>query len=137
MAFDQGPTFMISNDSLSEIFSYIKYRGSQWLLIKLVCKRWNHVGDRTFDPNLADAWWKTLCWHRFEFTNERKHPFLITTIKRQMYLNRNQNSKYHERCWKTIDKLLDDHRVDPSQEANLAIFLACKYGQTELSLIHI
>lgn len=42
---------ILSRDISAEIFSHASFSGSDWLNIKLVCKKWKKFADSIFDPS--------------------------------------------------------------------------------------
>ncbi len=43
------------DDVIQVIISFVCFHGSDWLHIKLVCKRWKQIGDRLFDPSSIEG----------------------------------------------------------------------------------
>lgn len=48
---DSKTELILSKDVLTEIFSHIPFHLSDWLNLKLICKKWKEVADLLFDPN--------------------------------------------------------------------------------------
>eukprot|EP01118_Nematostelium_gracile_P010026 TRINITY_DN3410_c0_g1_i1.p1 TRINITY_DN3410_c0_g1~~TRINITY_DN3410_c0_g1_i1.p1 ORF type:complete len:230 (-),score=54.45 TRINITY_DN3410_c0_g1_i1:32-721(-) len=120
MAFDNVP-----NDILSVVFSFVPFKGQDWLNVKLVNKKWKQMGDRLFDPNACDALRKMMKLEKtfvlLKLLDDKRIDPSASNNYAIVWAVRNRNLEF-------MKKLLQDKRVDPTARNNMAIQEACKYG---------
>eukprot|EP01118_Nematostelium_gracile_P002769 TRINITY_DN1306_c0_g4_i2.p1 TRINITY_DN1306_c0_g4~~TRINITY_DN1306_c0_g4_i2.p1 ORF type:complete len:277 (-),score=77.03 TRINITY_DN1306_c0_g4_i2:375-1205(-) len=149
-------TALIPRDALSEIFKYFPFKGPNWFHIRLVCKRWNEVGGKTFNPNKVNALLR-MVRKKNELAiiklieDERVDQRMITIIWafNQNYLRlftslmkRGDDPSLQENVifrtasengnMEIVKELLEDKRVNAGARREEAMRMACKNGHLNI-----
>lgn len=117
-------------DILSEILSFVRYDGFDWLHIKLVSKKWNEVGKEVFNPGKGNAIQRLIRWNADEsefltlLGNKRVDP-----SERNNMLIRYASEKGY---LAVVKKLLKDPRVSPIDANSSTIRFICMIGELDL-----
>lgn len=144
----------LPRDVIRHIFSFIEFRGSDWLNVLLTCKNWLSEGKVVFDPSIRNNYailWATengmvnvvkelLKDKRVDPSVHLNHPLQVTHLifasecysfkckhKTQLIVISTQIAIKRGHI-DVVHELIRDPRVDPSVDENFAIRWASENG---------
>eukprot|EP01118_Nematostelium_gracile_P007167 TRINITY_DN2320_c0_g1_i2.p2 TRINITY_DN2320_c0_g1~~TRINITY_DN2320_c0_g1_i2.p2 ORF type:complete len:127 (-),score=21.45 TRINITY_DN2320_c0_g1_i2:614-994(-) len=102
----------LPKEIVSEILSFIPFCDSDWLNIKLTCRKWNQLGKILFNPSKCGALLRLL--HR-----KASEESIIRLLEdKRIDPSENNSEAFRQACkneqMRVIEKLMEDKRIDPN-----------------------